>query len=88
MSLLGVLLLLSCLTAPAGAAVPLTRLAFAPNEIVPIPASIPHEEGDMVDRRIVPNLRWIAQRFSIYVSDGYSGHLPGEANTSAAAAAT
>lgn len=30
----------------------------------------------MVDRRIIPNLRWIAQRFPIYVSDGYSGPLP------------
>ncbi len=30
----------------------------------------------MVDRRIVPDLRWIAQRFPIYVSDGYSGPLP------------
>ena len=27
----------------------------------------------MVDRRIVPDLRWIAQRFPIYVTDGYSG---------------
>ncbi len=53
-----------------------TRLLYAPGEIVPIPASIPHEEGDMVDRRIVPNLRWIAERYPIYVSDGYSGPLP------------
>jgi len=30
----------------------------------------------MVDRRIVANLRWIAQRFPIYVTDGYSGPLP------------
>ena len=27
----------------------------------------------MVDSRIVPDLRWIAQRFPIYVTDGYSG---------------
>jgi len=54
-----------------------TRLAFVPGEIVPIPAAIPHEEGDMVDRRIVPNLRWLAQRYPIYVTDGYSGRLPG-----------
>ena len=53
-----------------------TRLAYGVGEIVPIPASIPHEEGDMIDRRIVPDLRWIAQRFPIYVSDGYSGPLP------------
>jgi hypothetical protein len=70
-------LVLACSPAPAVAAPTPTRLAFAPNEIVPIPASIPHEEGDMVDRRIVPNLRWIAQRYPIYVSDGYSGRLPG-----------
>jgi len=30
----------------------------------------------MVDRRIVGDLRWIAQRFPIYVTDGYSGPLP------------
>ena len=45
-------------------------------KIVPIPASIPHEAGDMVDRRIVPDLLWIAQRYPIYVTDGYSGPLP------------
>ena len=50
---------------------------YATGKIVPIPASIPHEEGDMVDRRILPDLRWIAERFPIYVTDGYSGPLPG-----------
>ena len=53
-----------------------TRLAYAPGEIVPIPAAVPHEEGDMVDRRIVPDLRWIAARYPIFVTDGYSGPLP------------
>lgn len=53
-----------------------TRLVYAPGKIVPIPASIPHEAGDMVDQRILPNLRWIAQRYPIYVTDGYSGPLP------------
>jgi hypothetical protein len=53
-----------------------TRLAYATGEIVPIPAAVPHEEGDMVDRRIVPDLRWIAAHFPIYVTDGYSGPLP------------
>jgi hypothetical protein len=53
-----------------------TRLVYATGKIVPIPASIPHEEGDMVDRRIVPDLRWIAERFPIFVTDGYSGPLP------------
>lgn len=63
--------------APASAGPPVTRLAYGTGEIVPIPASIPHEEGDMVDRRIIPNLRWIARRYPIYVTDGYSGRLPG-----------
>ncbi|HET7053353.1 MAG TPA: hypothetical protein VFI09_05490 [Solirubrobacterales bacterium] len=53
-----------------------TRLVYASSMIVPIPASIPHEEGDMVDRRILPDLRWISAHFPIVVSDGYSGPLP------------
>lgn len=60
----------------AEAATPPTQLRYAAGRIVPIPASVPHEEGDMVDRRIVPDLRWIAQRYPIYVTDGYSGPLP------------
>lgn len=54
-----------------------TRLVRGTGVIVPIPASIPHEEGDMVDKRLIPDLRWIAQRYPIYVTDGYSGPLPG-----------
>jgi hypothetical protein len=66
----------------SGAAVALagpsaTRVVYAKGRIVPIPAQIPHEPGDMIDRRIIPDLRWIAQRFPIYVTDGYSGPLPG-----------
>jgi hypothetical protein len=53
-----------------------TRIVHAPGKIVPIPASIPHEPGDMVDNRILPDLRWIAKRYPIYVTDGYSGPLP------------
>jgi len=60
----------------ASAASPATRSVYAPGRIVPIPASVPHEAGDMVDRRIVPDLRWIASRYPIYVTDGYSGPLP------------
>jgi hypothetical protein len=72
---------LLCLAAVASAAMPAavpgpTRLVYAAGKIVPIPASIPHEAGDMVDRRILPDLRWIAQRYPIYVTDGYSGPLP------------
>jgi hypothetical protein len=69
--------LLSCWGAAQAGAAPLpVQLIYAPGQIVPIPASIPHEEGDMVDRRIVPNLRWITARFPIFVTDGYSGPLP------------
>jgi hypothetical protein len=58
------------------APLPVTKLLYSPGTIVPIPASIPHEEGDMVDQRILPDLRWIARRYPILVTDGYSGPLP------------
>ncbi len=74
---LAALLALGLLAANAASAGPTaTRLSYATGEIVPIPASIPHEEGDMVDKRIVGDLRWIAARYPIYVTDGYSGPLP------------
>ncbi|MBS1879636.1 MAG: hypothetical protein JST31_09000 [Actinobacteria bacterium] len=63
------------LPAPASPPTP-TRIVKAPGRLVPIPAAIPHEAGDMVDNRIVPDLRWINQRWPIYVTDGYSGPLP------------
>lgn len=73
---LAALLALGLLIASSASAGPTsTRLAYAAGEIVPLPASIPHEEGDMVDKRIVGDLRWIATRFPIYVTDGYSGPL-------------
>jgi hypothetical protein len=71
---LACLALLSPLAASAGPVA--TKQVFAPGKIVPIPASVPHEAGDMVDRRIVPDLVWIAKRYPIYVTDGYSGPLP------------
>jgi hypothetical protein len=58
------------------APLPSTRLLYAAGKIIPIPASVPHEEGDMVDQRILPDLRWIARRYPILVTDGYSGPLP------------
>lgn len=68
---------IACWAPITASAAPLpTRFAYATGEIVPIPAAIPHEDGDMVDRRIVPDLRWIAKRFPIVVTDGYSGPLP------------
>jgi hypothetical protein len=74
---LAAILALGLLAANAASAGPTsTRLVYAPGEIVPLPASIPHEEGDMVDKRIIGDLRWIAARYPIYVTDGYSGPLP------------
>ena len=74
---LAALLALALLIASSASAGPTTtRTVYAPGEIVPIPASIPHEEGDMVDKRILGDLRWIAARYPIYVTDGYSGPLP------------
>ena len=81
-ALLGASLALFCLLAGWASAASLsgpghTRLVYSTGRFVPIPASIPHEPGDMVDRRILSDLRWIAARFPIYVTDGYSGPLPG-----------
>ncbi len=78
---LGLAIALACTAvlywaASASAGPTATRTVHAPGELVPIPASIPHEAGDMVDRRILPNLRWIAKRYPVYVTDGYSGPLP------------
>ena len=69
-------LLAVCAYAEAASPLATTKLLYGPGKIVPLPASIPHEEGDMVDKRILPDLRWIAKRYPIYVTDGYSGPLP------------
>lgn len=61
--------------APAGPTA--VKTVYAKGKLVPIPASIPHEAGDMVDRRILPDLRWIEARFPIFITDGYSGPRPG-----------
>jgi hypothetical protein len=63
-------------TATAGAGPASVRIVSVPGQIVAIPAAIPHEEGDMIDSRLIPDLRWIAARFPIYITDGYSGPLP------------
>jgi hypothetical protein len=76
LAILSATLLAGWAAAGANAAPLSTRLVYATGQIVPVPAAIPHEEGDMVDRRIVPDLRWLAARFPIVVTDGYSGPLP------------
>jgi hypothetical protein len=77
LALLGAVVVAALVPVGATAAPPPeTRLTYAAGQFVPIPNSVPHEEGDMVDRRIVPDLRWIAERYPIYITDGFSGHLP------------
>ena len=71
---LAALLALGLLIANAASAGPLsTRVVHTPGEIVPIPASIPHEEGDMVDSRIVPevssSLTTLARGISSFVDE-------------------
>lgn len=64
--------------ATSAAAAPIAyRTDYTPGKIVPIPASIPHTKGAMVDSRIVPDLSYLAWRFPIYVWEGYAGPLPG-----------
>lgn len=70
-------MVIAAISAPLAKATPsVARTIHAPGQIVPIPAAIPHQAGDMVDRRIVPDLLWIAKRFPVYITDGYSGRLP------------
>jgi hypothetical protein len=67
-----------CLGASSSAAVaPAYHTNYRPGKIVPVGSSIPHAAGVMVDRRIVPNLRYLAQSYPIYVVEGYAGPLAG-----------
>jgi hypothetical protein len=56
---------------------PVYHFVFRPGKIVPLGDSIPHAEGVMVDRRIVPDLQYLADAFPIYVLEGYAGPLAG-----------
>lgn len=54
-----------------------TFISRAAGEIVPVPRAIPHQAGSMIDRRLIPNLRWLAKRYDFYVTEGYAGPLRG-----------
>jgi hypothetical protein len=54
-----------------------TRIVHKPGRIVPIPKDIPHQEGARIDSRLIPNIRWLYQRFPFYVTEGYAGPLRG-----------
>jgi len=62
----------------SGAAPIAYHTVYRPGKIVALGSDVPHADGVMVDRRIVGDLRDLAQRFpSIYVEEGYAGPLPG-----------
>lgn len=56
-----------------------TKKIVGGGKLVPCPKSIPQDTANAcyIDRRIIPDLLWIHKRFGIYISDGYSGPLPG-----------
>lgn len=56
-----------------------TRRVVGGGQLVPCPRKIPQDTYNAcyVDRRIIPDLLWIHKRFGIYITDGYSGPLPG-----------
>ncbi len=53
-----------------------SRIVRAPGKIVPIPDSIPHTAGAMVDRRLIGDLRYLSAHFAITINEGYAGPLP------------
>jgi hypothetical protein len=51
-----------------------THVTYRQSRIVPIPAAIPHDEGDEIDKRLLGNLLYLSKRFkTFYVADGYAG---------------
>ena len=54
-----------------------TFISRAAGQIVPVPRDIPHQAGSMIDRRVIPNLRWMSRRYHFYVTEGYAGPLRG-----------
>jgi hypothetical protein len=61
----------------SAAVAPAFHINYRLGKIVPIGSSIPHADGVMVDRRIVNNLRYLAQKYPVYVVEGYAGPLAG-----------
>jgi hypothetical protein len=61
----------------SAAVAPTYHTTYRPGKIVPVGSSVPHADGVMVDRRIVNNLRYLAENYPIYVVEGYAGPLAG-----------
>lgn len=62
---------------PSPAAAPTFHTVYRAGKIVRLGHAVPHSEGVMVDRRIVGDLRYLADRYPIYVVEGYAGPLAG-----------
>jgi hypothetical protein len=62
---------------PSAAVAPTYHTVYRAGKIVPLGDSVPHAEGVMVDRRIVDDLQYLADRYPIYVVEGYAGPLAG-----------
>jgi hypothetical protein len=78
MALAAGLLMLTAAGAGAQGSVPLPlHIDYSRGSIVDVPADIPHSKGTMVDDRLIPDLRYLAQRFHLYVVEGYAGPLAG-----------
>lgn len=69
--------LVSAGAASSGAVAPAYHTNYGVGKIVRLGKSIPHAPGVMVDRRIVNNLRYLSQRYAIYVVEGFAGPLAG-----------
>ncbi len=51
-----------------------THITYGDKAIVDIPESIPHDPGDRIDRRLLPQLRYLSERFvTFFIADGYAG---------------
>ena len=51
-----------------------THVTYGDKRLLDIPDSIPHDPGDRIDRRLLPQLRYLSNRFvTFYVADGYAG---------------
>jgi hypothetical protein len=76
-ALLACIALLAMLAAPSAASPISYHATFQRGAIVPIPDTVPHARGAMVDRRIVGNLEYLAANYPIYIEEGYAGPLAG-----------
>ena len=53
---------------------------YTAGRIVDVPADIPHLEGAMVDDRLIPDIRYLARKYRLFVVEGYAGPLAGVGN--------